>query len=170
MADDKELDLMFQAIGEAISAWQAVEGSLFGIFFHCLGSPNMGAASIAFASVENFRAKQGMTDALVRFRLKNRSDDLQEWDVLNKTTTTLSKTRNVLAHHAVIWLQIGRSKPTPTLMPPAHDLRAIIKHGNSTKAPQLRVKQIRFAADQFRTHGAALHQFLEKTQPPQAKT
>jgi hypothetical protein len=141
MNDKMELDHMFQAIGEAISAWQTVENSLFNIFFQCLGAPSMGAASIAFSSVENFRAKLGMTDALVHFRLKDRDDAILEWDTLNRKTMTLSKTRNALAHHGVVWLQIGRTKPIPALVPPAHDLRALIK-SNFSERPHLRIKQM----------------------------
>jgi len=153
------------AVGEALSAWQKVENGVFCVFFNCLASPSMGAASIVFTGVENFRTKLNLTDALARFRLRKFPAELAEWETLKAKTDTLIKTRNVLAHHKVTWFQIGRIKPVPVLVPPDYDLTVVIRDGSFEKQPTLRTKQIIHIMKEFVIHGSELDQFSQRIPP-----
>src|SRR5262245_31911722 len=64
--EPNELDVLFRAVGLAISDWAFVEEGLFNIFEAILGGEAIGPPSCAFIAADNMRAKIGMVDSMVR--------------------------------------------------------------------------------------------------------
>lgn len=127
---------MFALVGRAITQWSFVEDRLCSIYMICVGSVDAtGPTSLryydtevptaVFYSVENFRGKLAMVEAVIctRFsRLESCGEEiLSEWANLREKARKLSLKRNRLAHWTVLPGHEGDeygASHSPRLVPP----------------------------------------------------
>jgi hypothetical protein len=84
-------------LGCAIAQWGYVEGQLLRIALECVAIPDRSALAISYHSIENFRSKLTVCDNLVLHKFSG-SPNLSKWLIAKKRTTTLSSSRNKIAH------------------------------------------------------------------------
>lgn len=153
-----EIDEIYVAIAESLSAWQRVEDALYKIFHTALGCPALAPSSAAFLAIENLRSKLAVTDAVVRIRLP-RSDLVKVWNRRFHEATNLSKQRNKLAHNHVTSLQIGRSKPRMALIGPTWDYSRLVMKGSNVSMPRIHTPQIKQFQREFLALAKSLSEF-----------
>lgn len=118
---DQEIADMFNAIGEAMSAWAVVEISLAHIFGACMapsltlstgssfltGTP----ATAVFMAIENFRQRVSMIDvAIASLPLDDDMSQIRKkWADVSKRSSKFARSRNRVAHWTV--LQHPGAKP-----------------------------------------------------------
>jgi hypothetical protein len=97
----EEFEPYYTAIGRALTTWGQLEDALCRVYCHTI-STNSYPARAGFWVVESFRAKLGMTDAVVSARFSRTADIATEWNALHNRLLKKNQTRNALAHGSVI--------------------------------------------------------------------
>lgn len=166
--EDQELDKMFIVVGEALTAWQKVEESLFDVFRTCFGkTAALGPIAVTYTVAETFRLKLNMTDAVMQYTHGKKRTILAQWRELKDEAQSLSGTRNALAHRGVQWLAIGKAgvKAHPALVGGVYDMRHIAD-GNSRRISRLDYARIKTARDEFAKLSSDLRTFLPRIRQP----
>jgi hypothetical protein len=123
---DDEYSQLTSALGYALSRWALVEdaiGHVFGMMV--VGTGNRFPAKAAMDAVINFNTKLSMTQAAAQWSL--RPDELKAWTTLRNRLSDRAKSRNELAHFAIV----ESEPPEPTgrrfsLSPHVGDLDALV--------------------------------------------
>lgn len=98
------------ALGLCITRWAEVEKSLQDLFELCLQKANFQLLAAAFYSIDNFRAKIGMIDAIFSVALRN-SRSLKKWNgkgELHSRLVAKARIRNTIAHSMMIWVSLNK--------------------------------------------------------------
>ena len=104
LADDPTVARFYRSLGIAISAWQVVEESLYGLY-EAATVPERFQAAVCGYHVLQFRAKLAVTDASLRYVMSaTKSDDsiVAAWAKLHKKTQERARARNDFAHFQVV--------------------------------------------------------------------
>lgn len=140
---------IYEAIGEAITAWAAVEDAMLKILWQLLGC-RIAQAGIVWHSFVSFTAKLEMMDSL--FAEEYAAHKVQAyWPSLNEYARMLSGKRNQIAHRELFIIvseQTRGLKGTPALFPHAWD-RTKKASAQTTKRPSYAADEINFAAREF---------------------
>jgi hypothetical protein len=146
---------LYQAIGEATTAWAKVEGCLGAVFISMVAGNVMEisnvlrnfAARAAFHAIVNFNSKLAATNAAARWFLAGKPNSLERWNALQNRAKRQAKRRNDIVHFALI-----RGGPIP--FGPFEDYLAPSLYGTYhltfSQLPQLRSTDIRARAKSFR--------------------
>lgn len=155
---------LYQAIGEATTAWAKIEGCLGVIFITMVAGDGMKidnmlrnlAARAAFHAIINFNSKLAATDAAARWFLVNQPANLERWNALQNRTKRQAKRRNDIVHFALI-----RGGPIPFGL--FEDYLAPSMYGTyhlaGAQPPRLRADDIRARAKSFRALADELFAF-----------
>ncbi|WP_020084943.1 hypothetical protein [Hyphomicrobium zavarzinii] len=110
MDDDDDVpnehDALRREVGDCIHSWCELERALVSVLSWVLNTPDH-KADIIFAGVVSFAAKLDFIDELMQEELEDRPE-LGFWVSMAGNLRTLSKARNVLAHHAPITRLVSR--------------------------------------------------------------
>ncbi len=87
---------LYQALGQAISAWQFVEKALSGVFLKLLCAKNDDIGLAVFYSPRDFSEKLKTTHLIARIALSGNL--FEEWANLRKRLIDEAETRNCMAH------------------------------------------------------------------------
>jgi hypothetical protein len=98
--------LFYASLGECITAWAAIERTLFDIFhvalYDYLKKSTKKKAALLFWEMPSFHARLSFTSMLVEHCLKtgdgSNTEAQKHWKRLNKDLVELHKFRNILAH------------------------------------------------------------------------
>ena len=101
---------LYQAIGEATTAWAKVEGCLGLIFIGMVAGNAMTisnvlrhtAARAAFHAIVNFNSKLAATNAAARWFLATQPSWPERWNALYNRTKRQAKRRNDIVHYSLI--------------------------------------------------------------------
>lgn len=116
---------MYCAIGEATTAWAAVEDQLANIFaYFVAGDGRSLTAKAAFHAAINFNTKLAMTDDGAELKLALDNESLKKWRTLSSRASRKAKNRNEIVHFALatsVSLPDGQRKIhlSPSLQNPA---------------------------------------------------
>jgi hypothetical protein len=92
---------LYQAIGEATTAWAAVEDRLSVLFaYFVTGNAQSEAASAAFHAVINFNSKLAMAHRAAEYRIYG--DHLARWQTLHNRLNRQAKNRNDIVHFSLL--------------------------------------------------------------------
>lgn len=84
-------------LGDALSSWQRVEGSAYGLFRAMMGKANQTLVSVVFHHIQSFESRVSMLDRCAYFAIQN--DDLKKrWKDLRKRLENNSTNRNRIVH------------------------------------------------------------------------
>lgn len=148
-------DELYQAIGEATTAWANVEGCLGLIFIGMVAGNAMEisnvsrniAARAAFHAIVNFNSKLAATNAAARWFLATQAGWPERWNALYNRTKRQTKRRNDIVHFSLI-----RGGPIP--FGPFEDYLAPSLYGTHHLAgiepPRLRRADIQSRTASFR--------------------
>lgn len=103
-ADDKErqLEEFYAKLGRAIAAWQLVETMLSQVYVAAIWPAIPQALMASFHAVQTFNGKLTLTDAAVRYVLKDPAQPLGEaWSNLWGRLQEKNDRRNHFAHYSV---------------------------------------------------------------------
>lgn len=99
MTLDEEFLVFTSLLGEAIAMWAAVEKYLNDIVVSCFKNDDREAIGIGFFKLEGFRAKLDFADGVVACKIAD--EHLEGWAELVDRLSTLSRSRNKIAHFPV---------------------------------------------------------------------
>ncbi len=123
-AREQQLEFM-ETLAAAITQWQPVEMSLFGVFSALLGPAHYAIASAAFHAIINFNTRLAVVDAAAHVALAGKPE-LAEWTTLHNRMNKRSKKRNELVHFMILWQdgEEGEETPIALLRPSIFDINA----------------------------------------------
>ena len=128
MTMEEEQEKVYAAIGKAVSAWGAVEITLALLFSLALTRTyaNTNAMTIFF-TIENFRSKMQVLDALMLTNLPKGHPLHSKWLRIANQIHKRAKKRNRLAHHDIMTDERGpigrRVKVIPPFLNPINQIR-----------------------------------------------
>jgi len=96
----------FEALGRAIAAWQNIEVALAYLFAAAMPEPKATRSLIVFDTVQNFRDKLSITDAVLRETLID-APCLETWNTMLNKLPRLAKRRNRIPHAHVVQIHVG---------------------------------------------------------------
>jgi hypothetical protein len=153
---------LYQAIGEATTAWARVEDEVAALFTFFVAGNASGlaglssmAATAAFHAVINFNSRLAMTDRAADWSIFGRNR--QRWQTISNRLGRQSKKRNNIVHFSLI-----RSGPIPGgpfryyLSP---SLQNVTIHLSGKDPPRLSAADIRRRAESFRELAKAVSDF-----------
>jgi hypothetical protein len=174
----QEREDLYQAIGEATTAWARVEGGLGVIFITMVAGDAMAidnilrnlAARAAFHAIINFNSKLAVTNAAARWFLVNQPSYLARWTSLQNRTKRQAKRRNDIVHFALV-----KAEPAPPL-PFEYYLTPSLfgtHHLIGTEPSRLRLNDILARSKSFRALANDLFAFAttigaSRTPPPES--
>jgi hypothetical protein len=100
MINEEQVAFYFE-LGLTITQWSNVERSLFYVATACLGKQDWAALSSGFFELDSFRAKLAFVDGLVTTKFGD-TRHFKKWEKLRSLASSLSGTRNKLAHNPVM--------------------------------------------------------------------
>jgi hypothetical protein len=110
-----ELGEMFEAVGDAITAWAAVEDAAFLAFSAIIQAKQPDAVSAAFHALSTFGPKLDMIHAAMTHGLSKHPAVLDDWNNLHNRLRRASKKRNKIAHLPA-WIVNGRAVLGPSYL------------------------------------------------------
>lgn len=158
--ENDRLELL-RAVGQCITQWSRVEDALYMIFHHCIYCPALFPSQAAFVSVENFRSKLAMTDAVVRVSLQ-KNQLMSAWKKRHQELISLSHRRNFIAHGQVVMLSIGKARPRAVVMGSFNDPFTLIKYGTNARASRLTLKDVNSITAESTNLATRLTEFCKK--------
>jgi hypothetical protein len=123
---DETPDIIYTAVGAALSRWEAAEMKLASLFSVLLGIHSSTPALRAYGAVTTFQVRQQMVLAAAdSFFHDNPDPDLQRriHDLFKKLMNDASARRNEIAHGIVTNIHTSRKLPNYFLVPPYHSTR-----------------------------------------------
>lgn len=161
MTPGEESIAFHYAMGTAITQWAFIENDLYLIALACFdGRDPHGALGSGFMSIENFRSKVAFVDrtfSTATFKVRF----APQWVSVREAITSLSKTRNAIAHGRCIIYPASEAGRRYALVPNFSKDTRQRKTGN-TPNDALCVRDIDLAARRFSMASERLRQlFLE---------
>ena len=139
--DIKRENDFHQALGEALAAWQWVEGAAFAIYAAFMRGAKRQLVSVSFHHIQSFDSRIQLLDRCAYFILPKGSVLSAKWVSLKKRLEGFTKQRNQIVHFAYIIEGGGSGGRVPTLAP---------SHMNATFAISDRYKNPDFRYDTYR--------------------
>lgn len=104
-AETREMQM---ALGQAISAWARIEGTLCHLFSYAVSNGgNAQPAVEAFCAVMSFETQLAMTRKAMETAFKGQKDILDPWEILRRRVDKLRESRNKLAHGQIVRVEKG---------------------------------------------------------------
>jgi hypothetical protein len=97
---DKDLSLLFQLMGMALTTWQGVEDAHYLFFLKILGAPKEEICSVLYFSPPTFESRRVMADRVAEHAL-GKTEDKKEWPKISKRLETGASHRGRVAHYAL---------------------------------------------------------------------
>ena len=104
MTDNIEAEVaeMQLALGRAISAWAAIEGTLCSTFCIAVTATDRDAAARAFTAILSFEVQLAVTRAAMAVSYRRQPKVMEHWTEIAKRIDKLRPLRNKLAHGQII--------------------------------------------------------------------
>ena len=161
MSGIPDLDLIWNAVGEAITNWSRIEKGLFQIFFQSLSAPAFGPPSAAFVAADSFRAKLNMVHSTLH-SITLAPPLMDKWGKLHERCQGAARERNRLAHSQGQLLQVGHKPARAVLAPYEHDVRFWTNEGHLDQRRVLGINRVKTINAQFCRLGSDLERFSRK--------
>jgi hypothetical protein len=147
---------LYQSMGEAITAWVAVEDQLANLFAYFIaGDAQSLTAKAAFHAVISFSTKRSMMEDAAEVRISG--DHLKRWKTLSNRVGRKSKKRNDIVHFAIIREGPFPAGPFSFYLSPS--LQNVAARMRAEEPPRIGLKDIRQRAQSFRVLASDLGMF-----------
>ena len=92
-------NLFLRTLGEALTAWQAVEQEAYMLFVALMGEADSKLVSIVFHHIQSFESRASLLDRCAYFAVQD-TKLAERWDSLRKRLNKSAQIRNRLVHFA----------------------------------------------------------------------